>query len=58
VQFVITSTPPLPVTVVEVVVVVVKMMMMWKIFHVNTPPFVFAISVTVHSDAFALESYI
>jgi len=56
VQFVITSTPPpLPITVVEVMVMVV--VMMWKIFHVNTPPFVFAIPV-VHSDAFALESYI
>jgi hypothetical protein len=31
---------------------------MWKIFHVNTPPFVLAIPVTVHSDAFVLESYI
>jgi len=47
-----TSTPsPLPMTVVVVVV-------MWKIFHVNTPPFMFAIPVTEHSDAFAFESYI
>jgi hypothetical protein len=37
---------------------VISLVVMWKIFHVNTPPFVFAISVTVHSDSFALESYI
>jgi len=49
---IISTPPPLPMTVVEVVVV------MWKIFHVNTPPFVFAIPVTEHSDAFAFESYI
>jgi len=58
VQFVITSTPPpQPMTVVELVVVVM-VVMIWKIFCVNTPPFVFAIPVTVHSDAFALESYV